>query len=60
MSVPPAREELPTLPCDLSEYARRETGPRSWSAASDVEPTLVLDDPFDDLTAWVGISMTTR
>jgi hypothetical protein len=29
---PPMRDRLPTLPCDLSEYARIHTGPASWSA----------------------------
>jgi hypothetical protein len=34
-SLPPPRPELPTLPYDLSEYARIHTGPSSWSANSD-------------------------
>jgi hypothetical protein len=29
----PVRDRLPTIPHDLSEYARTETGPSSWSAA---------------------------
>jgi hypothetical protein len=33
--VPPARHTLPTVPCDLSEYARAETGPLSWSATDE-------------------------
>jgi hypothetical protein len=33
-SLPPPRPELPTLPYDLSEYARVHTGPSSWSAIS--------------------------
>ncbi len=34
-SLPPPRPELPTLPYDLSEYARIHTGPSSWSATAD-------------------------
>ena len=35
MSEPEAwRERMPTLPEDLSEYARIHTGPGSWSAES--------------------------
>ncbi len=48
----PAREAMPTLPCDLTEYARRETGPRSWSAFAEEDGdagALELDDPFDTL-----------
>jgi len=30
--LPAYRDRLPTLPHDLSEYARTETGPSSWSA----------------------------
>lgn len=33
----PFRDRLPTLPHDLSEYARTETGPSSWSARHDTE-----------------------
>jgi hypothetical protein len=47
---PAARDKLPTLPCDLSEYARAHTGPYSWSAYCEDNPReLVLDDPFGDL-----------
>lgn len=37
------RERAPTVPFDLTEYARSETGPLSWSAGSD-------DESF---SAWV-------
>lgn len=37
------RDRLPTLPHDLSEYARENTGPTSWSAHPDAEM----------LSAWV-------
>lgn len=53
--MPPGRDTMPTLPCDLAEYAWRETGPRSWSAfpEADLEESLdegvMLDDPFDTL-----------
>jgi hypothetical protein len=46
--LPPMRAPLPTVPCDLSEYAIAETGPLSWSAIYEERPrALVLDDPFD-------------
>jgi len=46
--LPPMRAPLPTVPCDLSEYAVAETGPTSWSAIYEERPNaLVLDDPFD-------------
>jgi hypothetical protein len=55
------RAELPTLPCDLSEFARAHTGPESWSALSDEpESTLFVaadalaitdDDTFDNVVA---------
>ncbi len=48
--LPPSRETLPTLPCDLTDYARTQTGPGSWSAASDEGLLeLSLEDPFADL-----------
>jgi len=48
-----ARDKLPTVPCDLSEYARRETGPQSWSAASeeDLRELALAIDAFADLFA---------
>jgi hypothetical protein len=36
-AAPSFRDRLPTLPCDLSEYARVATGPTSWSAHRDAE-----------------------
>lgn len=30
--LPPMRDELPTLPCDLTDYAVTQTGPQSWTA----------------------------
>jgi hypothetical protein len=49
--LPPPRDQLPTVPCDLSEYARTETGPRSWSAATDedLRELALAIDPFADL-----------
>jgi hypothetical protein len=41
-AVPSFRDRLPTLPHDLSEFARSETGPSSWSAHRDA----------DALSAW--------
>jgi len=40
--LPPQRHTMPTIPCDLSEYARAETGPLSWSVHYD-EPPSVLE-----------------
>lgn len=37
--LPPVRDRLPTIPYDLTEYARLHTGPSSWSAE------LERDDP---------------
>ncbi len=37
------RDRAPTVPFDLAEYARAETGPTSWTAAND-------DESF---SAWV-------
>jgi hypothetical protein len=48
-ALPPMRDRLPTLPQDLSEYARLACGPRSWTA----EPEFgeLSADPFDDIEA---------
>jgi hypothetical protein len=45
------RDRLPTVPCDLSEYARRETGPQSWSAATeeDLRELALAIDAFAEL-----------
>src|SRR5512140_1096393 len=37
----PMREEMPTLPYDLSEFARVHTGPFSWTDEAPIE-----DGPF--------------
>ena len=44
--LPPMRQERPTLPFDLSEYARVHTGPRSWTAdpREACAPTLLPND----------------
>lgn len=44
---PPPRDRLPTIPFDLREYARIQTGPASWSAHSDAP---LHDDPLRNLT----------
>jgi hypothetical protein len=41
------RDRLPTLPQDLSEYARLACGPRSWTAEPDVGE--LPDEPFDNI-----------
>jgi hypothetical protein len=46
---PPPRDRLPTIPYDLSEYAREQTGPSSWSAQSDAPP--LHDDPLRGLAS---------
>jgi hypothetical protein len=49
LSEPP-RDRMPTLPCDLAEFARAHTGPNSWSAYCNENPReLVFEDPFADL-----------
>jgi hypothetical protein len=40
--LPPMRDRLPTLPTDLSEYARETCGPDSWAATEAAE--LPLDE----------------
>src|SRR5688572_11564227 len=42
-ALPRMREELPTIPCDLSEYAMLQTGPESWSAFGAVDDELDID-----------------
>lgn len=41
------RDRLPTLPCDLSEFARDNTGPLSWSTHPNAEllSSWALGDP---------------
>jgi hypothetical protein len=46
-SPPAMRDRLPTLPFDLSEYARVNTGPDSWSAQSNSVLGQVHADAFD-------------
>jgi hypothetical protein len=43
LATNPCRDRLPTLPHDLSEYAREQTGPASWSAHPQAE----------ELSAWL-------
>jgi hypothetical protein len=45
----PMRDRLPTLPQDLSEYARLACGPRSWTAEPDIGE--LPEDSFDDIEA---------
>lgn len=47
------RERAPTVPYDLTEYARSETGPASWTAANEDESfsAWVLDSDADGLRA---------
>jgi hypothetical protein len=64
-AVPSFRDRLPTLPHDLSEYARVQTGPSSWSAHPDVEVLSAWaleahDDPMRSLATdlFLDISPT--
>ncbi len=44
-ALPPMRDQLPTLPYDLREYARIYTGPSSWLADDDLdEDALSIDE----------------
>lgn len=40
------REEMPTLPYDLSEFARAQTGPFSWTDEAPID-----DDSFDEMVS---------
>jgi hypothetical protein len=40
------RDEMPTLPYDLSEFARAHTGPFSWT-----DDTTFDDEPLDEIVA---------
>ena len=40
------REEMPTLPYDLSEFAQVHTGPFSWTDEAPIE-----DGPFEDMVS---------
>jgi hypothetical protein len=42
--LPPMRDRLPTLQIDLSEYARENCGPDSWSAVDTPDPALDESD----------------
>jgi hypothetical protein len=45
---PPARDRLPTMPEDMSEYAWLNTGPQSWSNEPAHEELLPSDDLIDE------------
>jgi len=47
-SIYTLRERAPTVPYDLTEYARSETGPASWSAANDETFSAWVHDHDDD------------
>jgi hypothetical protein len=48
--LPPFRDRLPTIPHDLSDYARAATGPSSWSAEDDTPPPPWMSnfEPFEE------------
>ena len=50
--LPPMRDQLPTLPFDLSEYARESCGPESWLAHEETE----LEPSFDDVDEGAIVS----
>jgi hypothetical protein len=58
------RPRLPTLPLDLTDYAREHTGPRSWSAHPDAEALSAWaleghDDPSCALTTELLVDLDT-
>ncbi len=56
-ALPPARDRLPTLPEDLSEFAWLNTGPESWSAAGMLADDEVYEE-VDDSDVVVELSVT--
>jgi hypothetical protein len=58
------RDKLPTIPEDLSEYARIHTGPNSWSADDFEkvgEPELPTPQaPFVKLVEYMAMADVTR
>ena len=68
---PPARDRLPTMPEDMSEYAWLNTGPKSWSDeashavdAGDLDEEMLasddlIDDEDDDQPASAGVDELT-
>lgn len=42
-ALPRMRDQMPTIPCDLEEYAWLQTGPESWSAFGAVDDELDID-----------------
>ena len=61
VASPTFRQRMATVPHDLSEYAREQTGPSSWSAHPDAEElaawALEADPIYERTTdALVGVS----
>jgi hypothetical protein len=50
-ALPPMRDELPTLPCDLREYAVIQTGPESWSADRGPQDEIGFEFDVDSMVA---------
>src|ERR1043165_5051059 len=46
----PYRDKMPTLPCDLTEYAWDHTGPESWTADRAEDELAALDADWFDIS----------
>ncbi len=53
---PRMRDQMPTLPCDLAEYAWLQTGPESWSAFGAIDDELCMDEDSFVAGPLVGVS----
>jgi hypothetical protein len=50
------REKLPTIPEDLGEYARIHTGPGSWSAGTNFQPSGLSHEHVTPEAPYVRLS----
>lgn len=57
-ALPRMREELPTIPCDLSEFAMLQTGPESWSAFGAVDDELDIDPDSFGAGHMIGVRVS--
>jgi hypothetical protein len=54
-ALPRMRDEMPTIPCDLEEYAWLQTGPESWSAFGTVDDELDIDQASFGAGEMIGV-----